>query len=102
MEDLLTLPRLEGVDYLEVSWKPEMAEKEIIPIKYHQYYKIWNLVIVAAGFRDGLRPTSMRVGAGARIGEFLCTARVLNTYGFGRGTGRATPQLCSIKHNSSI
>ncbi|KAI6777994.1 uncharacterized protein J7T54_003815 [Emericellopsis cladophorae] len=67
VEDLLTLPRLEGVDYLEVSWKPEMADKEIIPIKYHQYYKIWRLVNLAAGFRDGLRPTSMRVGAGARI-----------------------------------
>ena len=31
---------------------------------------IWNLTILAIGFREDIRPSSMRIGAGARLGKF--------------------------------
>lgn len=74
MAEMLERPHLEGVDYVPLEWKEEFLntekEKKIIPIKYAQYNKLWHLTIAAAGFREGMRPYAMRVGAGARLGEF--------------------------------
>lgn len=72
--EILERPHLEDVDYLPLKWKEEFLdpdkEKKIIPIQYSQYNKLWHLTITAAGFREDMRPSSMRVGAGARLGEF--------------------------------
>jgi hypothetical protein len=67
--EILERPKLEDVDYVPLKWKNEFHGRMIFPMKYSQYNKIWNLVILAAGFREGMRPYSMRVGAGARLGK---------------------------------
>ncbi|MFD2317082.1 DUF3435 domain-containing protein [Halomonas organivorans] len=71
LDDILDSPNLENVDYLTLAWKEEMLDRPIIPIDYYRYLQIWHKTILAAGFRDDLRPYSLRVGAGARLGESL-------------------------------
>ncbi|KAK4220625.1 hypothetical protein QBC38DRAFT_493849, partial [Podospora fimiseda] len=66
-EDLLKTPRLENTDCLELDWKEEMLEKDIFPIDYDVYLKLWNRLWLVAGIRDKIRPYSLRVSAGAAL-----------------------------------
>jgi hypothetical protein len=76
-------------------------------MNYFQYNKIWNLTILAAGFREGMRPYSMRVGAGARLGMFDLSLKPSSTPASPNCTSdrcieRATAELRSLEYNSSI
>ncbi|KAK4221297.1 hypothetical protein QBC38DRAFT_550101 [Podospora fimiseda] len=72
-EDLLKTPRLENTECLELEWKEEMLEKEIFPIDYDVYLKLWNRLWLVAGNRDKIRPYSLRVGAGAALDDLPLT-----------------------------
>jgi hypothetical protein len=62
-----TLP--EGVNYTELRLKTNnnFLEKQLIPISYEVYSRIWNRANFVTGLRDVLRPYSVRVGAGGRL-----------------------------------
>ena len=68
MEEITQAKALDdGIDYTPLSWSEDMLEKEIIDLKYHTFWKIWNRCMLVAGLLDKPRPYSMRVGAGGRL-----------------------------------
>ncbi|KAL2138139.1 hypothetical protein VTI28DRAFT_7389 [Corynascus sepedonium] len=60
-------PILEYTDYLELHWKTDMLDREIFPIDYHTFWKVWHRLWLVAGNREPIRPYSIRVGAGAKL-----------------------------------
>ncbi|KAK4181988.1 hypothetical protein QBC35DRAFT_396859, partial [Podospora australis] len=72
LEQLLSQPKLEHTDRLTLSWKKEFEDREIFPVPYHAYWKMWNRLWLVAGNRGSIRPYSLRVGAGASLdGSYL-------------------------------
>ncbi|KAK7408680.1 hypothetical protein QQX98_009148 [Neonectria punicea] len=68
LEDLLRQPHLDGVDYVPLAWREDVLDEMIIPLKYHLFWELWNRTFFVSGARERMRPYSMRVGAGRRLG----------------------------------
>lgn len=75
VEDFLNRPKLkDNQDYMQLNWKDEMLDQQILQVSYDQYRNIWNSTVQAAGCREPIRPYATRVGAGARLdGELART-----------------------------
>lgn len=59
---------LEGhIDYVPLKWKDDIVDQPVFPLDYKLYWRIWHRVLEVAGLREGLRPYSIRVGAGGRL-----------------------------------
>ncbi|KAL8307040.1 hypothetical protein RB593_005776 [Gaeumannomyces tritici] len=74
LDDLLQRPNREGVDYVQLNWKPGMADRKIFPLPYHTYSTLWYRTLLVAGFRKKVRLYAMRVGAGGRLDGSLTPA----------------------------
>jgi hypothetical protein len=55
------------VDYVPLTWKETVLDKPIIPISYDTFLRVWKLTLHASGFREILRPYSLRVGASGKL-----------------------------------
>lgn len=57
----------EHVSCIRLPWKKELIGQAILPLGYSRFWGLWTRTVKVAGFPDGLRPYSMRVGAGSRL-----------------------------------
>ena len=64
-DELLNRPILEDVDYVPFEWKESMLDKEIFPMSYATFARIFRRVLLVAGFQTNTRVYAFRVGAGA-------------------------------------
>lgn len=70
--DLLSRPNLGSQRRLRVKWKDEILDRPIFPIDYPTFRHLWNRITFVAGYRESVRPYSLRVGAGNRLdGSYL-------------------------------
>lgn len=60
-------PLEKGIDFVPLKWKPEILDREIVPISYGTFLDTWNRAYFVAGSREKKRPYSPRVGAGSRL-----------------------------------
>ncbi|KAI8674512.1 C2H2-type domain-containing protein [Fusarium keratoplasticum] len=59
------------IDYVPLKWKDDIVDQPVFPLDYKLYWRIWHRVLEVAGLREGLRPYSIRVGAGGRLNGAL-------------------------------
>ncbi|KAI8681927.1 C2H2-type domain-containing protein [Fusarium keratoplasticum] len=59
------------IDYVPLKWKDDILDQPVFPLDYKTYWRIWYRVLIVAGLREGLRPYSIRVGAGGRLNGAL-------------------------------
>ncbi|KAJ4160329.1 hypothetical protein NW754_003454 [Fusarium falciforme] len=59
------------IDYVPLKWKDDIVDQPVFPLDYKLYWRIWQRVLEVAGLREGLRPYSIRVGAGGRLNGAL-------------------------------
>ena len=71
LKDLPNTTRLENTESLELEWKEEMLQKEILPVDYDVCLKLWSHLCLVAGNRDTIRPCLLRVGAGAALDSMI-------------------------------
>lgn len=65
MQEMLTRPRFEpGNNYLPLEIKSDMKTTPIFKLSYETYREHFQRTVLAAGYRDPIRPYALRVGAG--------------------------------------
>lgn len=86
-DDLLNRPIFEGVDYVELEWKEEFLDREILPMSYTVFLRRLRRVLLVAGFAVMARPYAFRVGALVeydgtlnKFNRYLCTYNVTNAH----------------------
>ncbi|KAK3377649.1 hypothetical protein B0H63DRAFT_221614 [Podospora didyma] len=71
LTDALNRPIEDGVNCVELPWKPDMENKPIFPLSYARFWELWNLTVLVVGNRGKLLLYSLRVGAATTLNGAL-------------------------------
>ncbi|KAI1313157.1 hypothetical protein F5Y03DRAFT_406465 [Xylaria venustula] len=63
VDELLHRPNLEHVDYVPLEWRDEVLDDDIFPMSYTTFSRIFQHVLLVAGFRTMARIYAFRLGA---------------------------------------
>ena len=67
VEELLSRPALEEVNFLPLRWKENMLGRSVFGLSNRTFYDLWQRCWLTAGMRHSPRFYTTRVGAGGRL-----------------------------------